>query len=167
MEDYCLSMVLAAPAALAIANDALEQQGLSGLAPTDFKQGENRNIFKVVQVWTASESPTIELLNQRIDPTLTSRLKSLEKAWRQMPETPPQRIQKELTIAILRLRLQNVDEQITELSFLQEEAIKNQNDQGARAYTEMGESVRRQRQKLDHARNGLSITGQRRAETAY
>ena len=66
LEEYCLSLVLAHPSALAAANNLLEQQGVIGLTVNDFKWGENREIFKSVQLWTASEELKIEMLVEMV-----------------------------------------------------------------------------------------------------
>jgi hypothetical protein len=106
-------------------------------------------------------------LTQLVDNSLTDKLTRLINTWRESPATPPERIYKELISAILRLRLQTFAEQIKHLSFLQQEAMDTNDHQGAREYTEMVETCRLQRRKLEQTRDALSISGQRRAEVIY
>ncbi|RPJ55864.1 MAG: DNA primase, partial [Dehalococcoidia bacterium] len=70
LEKYCLALILAHPTALAMANDTLEKQGLPGLTVNDFKQGDNRAIFKSLHLWTAAETPKIETLVEMVGETL-------------------------------------------------------------------------------------------------
>jgi DNA primase len=165
MEEYCLSLVLAHPSALAAANNLLEQQGIIGLTVNDFKRGENREIFKSVQLWTASEELKIELLVEMVGEVLEGRLATLAAAWHRGPPAPPEGISRDLSIAILRLRLQNFGEQIQELTFLQQEAKENGDTQNARQYTEIVDGFKQERKKLEQIRDALSLMGKRRAET--
>jgi len=167
LEEYCLSLVLAHPHALATANDTLEQQTIAGLTANDFKRGNNKDIFRSVQLWTASETPKIETLANMVGPALAGHLAALAAYWQQKPAPPLENINRDLSIAILRLRLQNVIEQIRELSFLQRDALEHQDYQSARQYTALVEEHRQQRKKLEHTRDALSITGQRRTEVVF
>jgi DNA primase len=167
LEEYCLSLVVAHPAALAQANYILEEQKIDGLTLSDFKKGENKDIFKAVQLWTALESPKIEVLVEIVDSSLEGYLATLANAWHQRPPTPVEGVYRDLTMAILRLRLQNVLDQIKDLSFLQQESIDRQDYQSARQYTEMVETYRQKRKLLEHTRDALSITGKRRTEAIY
>jgi hypothetical protein len=61
----------------------------------------------------------------------------------------------------LRLRLQNIAEQINELRALQH----NANDtQDSRNYTEMVEQYKQVRKKLEYTQDALSLIGKRRQE---
>jgi DNA primase len=161
LERYCLALILANPSALAMANDILEKQGVVGLNVNDFKQGDNREIFKSLHVWTASETPQAEILFEMVGETLNQYLASLAEQWRRRPPAPFEDINQDLSGAILRLRLQNIAEQINELNALQHSA---NNPQDNRHYTEMVEQYRQQRKKLEHTRDALSLVGRRRLE---
>jgi hypothetical protein len=60
--------------------------------------------------------------------------------------------------------LQNFGEQIQELTFLQQEAKENQDTQNARQYTEIVDTYKKERKKLEQIRDALSLMGRRRAE---
>jgi len=164
LEAYCLGLILAHPSSLAPVNDILEQQNIPGLTVNDFRRGDNKNIFKSIQLWTASESPKIEMLSDMVGEALAGQLASLAALWHQIPPAPVEYINRDLSTAILRLRLQNVTEQISELDFLQREAIENNDYQSARQYTSMAETYIQQRKALEYTKDALSITGKRRAE---
>jgi hypothetical protein len=60
--------------------------------------------------------------------------------------------------------LQNIDERLEELYFLQQEAITRNDFQSAREYTAMVNEHKQQRKNLEYTRDALSISGKRRAE---
>lgn len=163
-EEYCLSLILAHPSALAIANEILEREGHSGLNAADFQQGDNKEIFRVVQLWTVSEAPDIDSLLEMVDEELERRLATLINQWHRRPPAPLENINRDLCIAVLRLRLQNVVEQIEELKILLREAEENENADEARRYQEMITACSQQRRRLHDTRDGLTLMGQRRLE---
>ena len=162
-----MGLVLAHPTALAMANDILEQKEISGLVINDFKRGENRDIFKALQLWTAMDSPAIDSLIEMVDDTLAGQLAILADFWHRNPPASIENVNRDLSIAILRLRLQNVVEQIKELTFLQREAIENNDLLSARQFTTTAETYSQERRKLEHTRDALSLMGKRRAETKF
>lgn len=164
LEEYCLGLILAHPFSLVIANEILSQQNLPGLNINDFKRGENREVFKSLQLWAVSEKPELDLLVRMVDPVLERRLALLAGQWHQRPQIPAENVNQDLSLAVLRLRRQNLDEQIKELTLLQHEAMRNQDMTTARQYAEMSEEYTQQRSKLDYTRDALSLMGQRRAE---
>lgn len=164
LEEYCLGLILAHPFSLGIASEILAQQNLPGLHVNDFKRGENREIFKSLQLWTVSEAPKLETLVSMVDAVLQRRLALLASQWHQRPQIPAENVNQDLSLAILRLRRQNIDEQIKELTLLQYEATRNKDMPAARQYAELSEEYTQQRSKLDYTRDALSLMGQRRAE---
>jgi hypothetical protein len=97
--------------------------------------------------------------------TLAPYLANLASQWHNRPQVPDEDIDRDLSLAILRLRLQNVTDQINELTFLQRETDENQNPDSMHHYTQLVEQFMQQRKKLDHIRDALSLMGQRRLET--
>lgn len=164
LEEYCLGLILNHPLTLAMANDLLEKEGLPGLTVSDFRRGENKEIFKSLQLWTVAETPKIENLVSMVGEVLERPLAVLAGQWHRRPQPPVETINQDLSMAILRLRLQNVIEQHKELTFLQHEAMDNKDSQGARHYTEMVETYKQLRKKLEQTRDAFSLMGQRRAE---
>lgn len=166
-EDYCLSLVLAHPSALAIANEILEKHGQPGLSPGDFTRGDNKEIFKYLQLWTASESPKIEVLVDMVGETLERRLATLLSQWHRRPPAPLENLNRDLCIAILRLRLQNIVAQIDELKLLLRDAEESEHFAEARRYKEMITACSRQRRRLHDTVDALSLMGQRRIEANH
>jgi DNA primase len=164
-EAYCLALIIAHPAALAVANETLEKHGQPGLNINDFKGGENKEIFKQLQLWTASETLKIDTLIEMVDEVLERRIATLINQWLRRPPTPLENIDRDLCMAILRMRLQSLTEQIEELKFLQHEAIENQDFQAVRQYTETTEALTQKRKQLEHTSDTLTLMGQRRIET--
>jgi hypothetical protein len=96
---------------------------------------------------------------------LDGHLATLADFWHRGPPAPTENINRDLSIAILRLRLQNIVEQMKELDFLQQEAKDNKDAENMRQYTEMANAFKQQRRNLEHTRDALSLMGRRRAET--
>jgi DNA primase len=167
LEEYCLSFIIGHPAALAGADFVLEQNDLPGLTFSDFMRSENKNIFRAIQLWTASEPPDANVLSQMVDQSLADQLEILVKTSEQLPETPQDRAPKALWRLIVRLRLQDFDGQIKELSVLLQEAREDGDSQAIAEYTKMVEKLGKQRKALEQVRNSLSVSGQRRTEKAY
>ncbi len=163
-EEYCLALILAHPTVLAVINESLEEQGLTSLTVNDFKQGENKNIFKALQLWTASKTPTIELLMDMVDDQLEQRLIAVLDRWHRRPPVPQEDAGRDLRNTILRLRLKQITEQMAELKLLQYEAKENKNIAEVRHYTEMGRTCSKQRKKLHDATDAFSLMGRRRTE---
>lgn len=164
LEEYCLSLILAHPSALAMANDTLEQQKVDGLTVNDFKRGDNKDIFRSAQIWTAAESPQLEMLHEMVGEALQGQLTEISARYHLGPPADGEKIIRALRDSILRLRLQNIDERIEELYFLQQDAITTNDFQSAREYTAMVNEHKQQRKNLEYTRDALSISGKRRAE---
>jgi DNA primase len=165
LEEYCLSLVLAHPTALAMANDILEKQNVLGLTANDFKRGINKEIFKSLQLWTASETPKIETLIDMAGEALQGHLATLADFWHRGPPAPTENVNRDLSIVILRLRLQNIREHMKELDFLQQKAKEENDVENVRQYTLMANAYKQQRRNLEQTRDALSLMGKRRAET--
>jgi len=161
LEQYCLGLILANPSALAIANDMLEKAGIGGLSVNDFKQGDNREIFKSLHIWTASETPKLDTLVEMVGESLDQRLAILAGQWHQRPPAPYENIERDLSVAILRLRLRNITEHINELTALQH---NSQDTADGRNYAEMVNQYLEERRSLELTRDALSLTGKRRLE---
>jgi DNA primase len=167
LEEYCLALILANSTALAAANEILEGHGIPGLSANDFRRGDHRDIFKVLQLWTALETPKIETLVEMVDEVLERRLASLANQWHRRPLPPLEEVKQDLSTAILRLRLNTLNEQLGELKILLFEAEENQNIEPARRYRETIREFSQQRKKLHNARDALSLMGKRRAEANF
>ncbi len=162
LEEYCLALILTHPSTLAMANDMLEKKSLPGLTVNDFNRVDYREIFKSLQLWTASEVPKLEILVEMVGQLLGQQLTSLVNQWRRYLTGPLEQINRDLGKTILRLRLQNSIKKIEELTFLQRETSENGD---VRRYMTIAEEYSRQRRQLEFTKNALSLMGQRLAET--
>jgi len=161
LEQYCLGLILANPSALAIANDILEKEGIGGLSVNDFKQGDNREIFKSLHIWTASETPKLDTLVEMVGESLDQKLATLASQWHQRPPAPYENFERDLSVAILRLRLRNITEHINELTALQHNSPDTAD---GRNYAEMVNRYLEERRNLELTSDALSLTGKRRLE---
>ncbi|MBN1220590.1 MAG: DNA primase [Anaerolineae bacterium] len=161
LERHCLALIITNPAALAVANDRLEKEGVPGLNINDFKQGDNREIFRWLNIWTAAETPKLENLMEMVGELLNGQLAGLASQWHRRPAPPAEDVSRDLSGAILRLRLQSIADQINELTSLQHNTFDSQDN---RYYTERVEQYRQERKKLEYTQDALSLIGRRRQE---
>ncbi|MDX1521347.1 MAG: DNA primase, partial [Anaerolineae bacterium] len=166
LESYCLGLILANPAALVKANKILEEYGISGLTINDINRGGNREIFQALQLWSAAQTPKLDTLVEMVGETLAPYLANLASQWHNKPSVSNSHMDRDLSIAILRLRLQNVNEQINELTFLQRESMEEELENNTtRRYIEAVEQYKQERKRLEQIRDTLTLAGQRRLET--
>ncbi|RME77234.1 MAG: DNA primase [Chloroflexi bacterium] len=162
--DHCLSLIIARPETLAAANELLIQHTHPEIRPEDFQPSEQREIFKVLQVWTALPAPTPENLLEMADPSLAGAIERLNSRRQKAPPPPPENLDKALGNAILRLRRRTVEERITELQHLQQDAEAAGDDDSVRIYIELARQQVILRDKIDKTLDALSLTGKRRTE---
>ncbi len=167
LEDYCLSLILTNSTSLAIANQILEEQGQSPLLINDFNRGDNKEIFKALQMWTAMETPTLDSLTKMVDPTLKEHLTTLVSQWQQRPPAPSENVNLDLCTTILRLRLKTIIEQINQLKSLLHTAETENNTENIRRYRETIAELSQQRRQLHITSDALTLTGRRRVEAQY
>ncbi len=161
LAEYCLALILTHPSALAMVNDALEKQHLFGLTVNDFQRVEHKEIFKSLQLWTASEVPRFEVLVDMVSELLRQQITMLANQWHNHLAKPLEQINRDLNKTILGLRLQNMVKQIEELTFLQRETAEKGD---MRRYMTIAETCRQQRKQLEYTKNALTLMGQRLAE---
>jgi hypothetical protein len=87
--------------------------------------------------------------------------------WHQRPPTPLENVNQDLTAAILRLRLQTVAEQISQLEFLLRGAEETGDQEHAHLCRETISRYSRQRRLLHDTVDALSLMGKRRAESRH
>jgi hypothetical protein len=92
LEEYCLSIILAHPSALATVNETLEQQKVASLTVNDFKRGDNKDIFKSAQIWTAAESPQLDMLSQMVGEPLQGHLTLISAQYHQGPPADGEKV---------------------------------------------------------------------------
>lgn len=161
LEQYCLGLLLTHPSALAPVNDIFGEKGVETLNANDFKQSDNREIFSSLALWTASETPEMDVLVDMVGESLGKRLAALASRWHRQPDIPQEYIEQVLRDTILRLRLYNITEQINELMMLQQEAGTIDE---RRYYDDKINQFKQKRHQLDQIRDILSLTGKRRLE---
>ncbi|MDM8521642.1 DNA primase [Anaerolineales bacterium HSG6] len=148
LEEYCLSLILTYPSTLAMANDALEQQGLPPLTADDFNRGEHQEIFRSMQLWTASQIPKLEILTDMVGQPLAQQIVRLTNQWKHHVKVSVPELQQDLQVTVLKIRIENVNAQITQLKFLQQ----NSTPAMQRKYMVMVGEYQQLRKKLDSAK---------------
>jgi hypothetical protein len=147
LEEYCLSLILTYPSTLAIANDSLENKSIPGLSADDFSRGDHQEIFRFLQLWTASQVPKLDMLFDMVGDPLAQRVNSLTNQWKHQITLPMERLYKDLQATILQIRIQRVIKHIDELVFLQ----RSGDWKTTRHYTVIACEYEKQRNQLDGA----------------
>jgi len=153
-EDHCLAMIIAYPKILPLVNDGLAQQNLPNLNVNDFNQGDNKEIFKYIQLWTISEIPRLETLIDMVDMLLTPRLQFLANQGHQDLALPIEKLRQDLQATILQLRKINIQKQVDELTFLQ----RSGDSQTIQHYNKIEFDYRRELHKLNIALSNVRGT---------
>lgn len=164
LEEHCLAMLIGHRTLAELTNTCLVEQKVAPLGPDDFQNSENRQIFSVVQAWLQADSSELETLKEMVGDALADRLDGLVVLWQKQPEGALEDMPRLLADAILRLRIRHLTRQAEELSFLLHDAQLSQDREAIRHYAALAQEKTIQRKILDHARNALSIMGQRRLE---
>jgi hypothetical protein len=177
-EEYLLAIILEQPGTLSVANNELTSLGLAPLSADDFQQVENRQLFLTLSDWVATKYPQgaqypspedqdasqLEGLVQQTDPLLRPRLGFLRERWNTLPAAPPEMLEKDLVSRILTLRDQHLQEEISNLRFLQRDAEESHDEEQRLHYQTLVNAAKEKLRLVQQATGRRSIMGRRRAE---
>jgi len=131
-EMYCLSALVRQPEKLFGLDRALQQAGLEKIGPDDFVDTEHQLLFRALQSALAQvEQDSAEFLREHLDPQLEARWEALTHLEAPVAEHP--RADEELLNLVLRLRQGNLNQQLSQMRFLAEDA-RGQGDALAEVY---------------------------------
>lgn len=131
-ESYCLSALVRHPEKLFALDRELQNAHLEKLSPEDFADTEHQLLFRALQSALAQvEQDSAEYLREHLDPQLELRWEALMHLV--PPATDHPRADEELLSSILRLRQSNLNQQISQMRFLAEDA-RGQGDALAEIY---------------------------------
>lgn len=172
LEETCLAMLIGAPAILDRVNQKLYNNQAEVLAVEDFANVENGALFLVIKKWAVSPAAALETLVEQVNPHLEGRLALLINQWHSQPKHRPQEIslddaEKALSQIILRMRREKQEARIEKLSFLLADASAAGDQEAELNYKRMVSEVKTAINKLDKAKDALSIMGRRRFEEKY
>lgn len=175
LEEICLAMLIGQPAVLDRVNQKLYNNKVEILAVEDFANVENGALFLIIKKWAVSQPATLDALIEQVSHHLEGRLALLIDQWhsqtrRQADSTRPptiEEVEKQLPQIILRLRRQQQEARIEKLSFLLADATSAGDQEAELNYKRMVSEVKTAINKLDKAKDALSIMGRRRIEEKY
>jgi DNA primase len=150
LESYCLKFLIQKPENIHLVNRALQEAGLTRLDLPDFNHTDHQVIFKLIQqsVEQADDDPIL-YIQKHMDEALADRAQALISA--PLPEVSnPERLFEELVQKILLLRRNNVNQNLNQLRFLQEE-VQQQGDLRAQVYADLVVQYIQTRDRLDRA----------------
>ncbi|MEM7031682.1 MAG: DNA primase [Chloroflexota bacterium] len=168
LEEYCLALLINNPRVLAIVNQKLQDNQVQPILVTDFIKTENKALFDCMKTWL-SENPNGELdyLLQMIEPHLEGHLASILALWHEQPTALEMYIEKQLIDMIIRLRLDRLKLRRDELREMISNAFQIKDKAAVTEYTASISQMTLQLDKLNKAKDALSIMGQRRMEERF
>jgi len=147
-QEHCLACLVRYPSLLEWLSDQLAGIGTSPLAPADFSQVENQQLFRAL-----CQTGGLEGLRETLDPLLHDYLDWLMEASSSYGDLPPDKREEEILVTALRLRQDSLRTRLTQLRFLQEDAQA----EGRRGtIMETGEAVTRLREELREVQRAFS-----------
>lgn len=174
LEETCLAMLIGQPVVLDRVNQKLYNNQAEVLAVEDFTNVENGALFLIIKKWAVSPAATLDALIEQVNHHLEGRLALLVDLWHSQPKpkdssTGPtiDDVEKALPQIILRMRREKQEARIEKLSFLLADASTAGDGEAELNYKRMVSEVKTAINKLDKAKDALSIMGRRRIEEKY
>lgn len=154
MELYCLGALYHRPDLLYRLDRTLQEIGLPALAPEDFVYTDHQLLFRLIRQSLEQDAcEARQYVEERLGPALQSLCERLEAP---RPETDADLLREELARLVLKLRRLRVDEQMTQLHFLQTQAQEAGDVQQVKEYHRRTNEHTRLRLELDQAERRLS-----------
>jgi len=147
-QEHCLACLVRYPSLLEWLNDQLVEIGTPPLAPADFSQVENQQLFQ-----TLCQAGEPEGLREALDPVLHDYRDWLLEAASSYGDLPPDKLEEDILVTALRLRQDSLRTRLTQLRFLQEDA---QAERRRSAIIETGEAVSQLREELREVQRAFS-----------
>jgi len=150
LEDYCLGLLVQRPDILYMLDRSLQQAGLNRFAIQDFDHTDYQAVLRVIQ--DALEQEELEprqYLQQHLPESLQELVQHLASP-KDLVVVAENRQLEELVRAVMRLRLNRVNESLTQLKFLQED-MQEQGDLRATPYQNLVLQHMQARDRLDRA----------------
>jgi DNA primase len=165
LDGYCLSLALCFPDLLFQADEALQSCDEQPLRAEDLSRPEDGAILSAWQQWLASggaQNARGEFYDT-LHESLQERVDALVRAQERQPEAADELLREQVVDAVIRLRLQSLQQEIHKLRFLLEDT---QDAATAASYGPLITQATVRRRRLEQAINDRSMSGRRRREDA-
>lgn len=156
-EDYLLARMLGEPDLvvwLVGATNTLEIQPVKG---EDFQNVENQEIFRSLKQYMSSDEQwDLELFQDSLTPHLHGRLGQLLAFNAQLPQSSENTLREDIIRTLIRIRIQRLSGECTNIKFLQEDAARQGDLEGAKQLGDINNQHLRDLFHLQQSRQQLS-----------
>lgn len=151
LEKYCLQYLLKNPEGIYNINRSLQNFGLSQLSNNDFQERDYLEILQIIRTsLEQDEFAPLEYVEMNCPETILEAFRVDEDEKKSDKEVLPEKELADITRAILRMRRQNIEDQINELLYLQH-VLTPEDEDLASSYQETVLEQIRIRKKIDDA----------------
>ena len=127
------------------------QQGIKGLQPTDLLRIENQEILRSLSSYLAGDEPwDVELYQETLPLELHGRLAHLIAYGAKLPAMPSDALRGDTFKSLVRLRIQRLKNELTQIKFLLDEAQRNQDRESILNFGRTNDQIRREIGHLQH-----------------
>lgn len=166
-EEYLLAILLQAPDLLMWLDTTAAEHNLSPLREGDWQHVENQEIFRALKHFLSGAEPwDLELFQENLATQLHGRLAVLTAAAARMPNATPEELQTDLLKTLVRIRMDRVHADTTQLRFLIDTAHRSGDRESLSYYYSIQDRhIRDKRYLEDFAKNrvGYMFAAQGRA----
>ncbi|MFN8445779.1 MAG: DNA primase [Caldilineaceae bacterium] len=150
-EDHLLTNLLRDPELLFWLAGETRQQGIKGLQPTDLLRIENQEILRSLSSYLAGDEPwDVELYQETLPLELHGRLAHLIAYGAKLPAMPSDALRGDTFKSLVRLRIQRLKNELTQIKFLLDEAQRNQDRESILNFGRTNDQIRREIGHLQH-----------------
>ncbi|MEZ4664659.1 MAG: toprim domain-containing protein, partial [Caldilineaceae bacterium] len=166
-EDYLLAILLQEPELLIWMAGETDAMEIPPLRTDDFERTENQEIFRALKQFITSNEPwELELFQEMLTGYLHGRLGALMAYGAQLPQLNnaaqgEAEFRAETLKVMLRLRIQQLKSENTQLKYLLQDAMKSQDAESIQNLNASNNHILRERFYLERALAGLSRTAAR------
>lgn len=162
-EDHLLANLLRDPDLLYWLANETEQQRIQKLQPEDLNRVENQEILRTLDRYLASDDPwDVELYQETLPIELHGRLGHLMAYGAKLPLMPNTLVREDTFKTLVRLRIQHLKVENTQIKFLLDEAQQNQDRESILSFSRNNDQIRRELGHLHHLSVHWSLQSSRR-----
>lgn len=158
-EDYLLARLLGDPDLIVWLAGATDQLEISPLRADDLQNVENQEICRALKQFVSSDEQwDIELFQETLTPHLHSKLAQLIIFNAQLPQSSPNELREDVIRTLIRIRIQRLSAESTNIKFLEEDAAHQGDLLGAKQFGYINNQHLRDLSRLQQSRQELSQT---------
>ncbi len=158
-EDYLLARLLSDPDLIVWLAGATDQLEILPLHAGDLQNVENQEICRALKQFVSSDEQwDIELFQETLTPHLYGKLAQLIIFNAQLPQSSPNELREDVIRTLIRIRIQRLSAESTNIKFLEEDAAHQGDLLGAKQFGYVNNQHLRDLSRLQQSRQELSQT---------